>query len=61
MQRRRQNQKNNTGNFSTDIYGTTGNPSIKMKTVTGSQFIDVDGTPQAVIAIPEPNKSVTGF
>lgn len=59
--RRRQNQKNSSGNFSTEIYGTTGKSSIPMKTTTGSQYQDVNGTPQAVIAIPKSNKSVTGL
>jgi hypothetical protein len=59
--KRRQNQKNNTGNFSTEIYGTQGKTNIPMKTMTGSSFVSVNSTPQAVIAIPNANKSVTGL
>lgn len=59
--KRRQNQKNSTGNFSTEIYGTVGKSNIPMKTITGSQYVDVNGTPQAVIAIPTQNKSITGL
>lgn len=58
---RRQNQKTSSGNFSTEIFGKTGKTNIPMKTSTGSQYIDVNGTPQAVMAIPKSNKSVTGL
>lgn len=58
---KRKNQKTSSGCFSTEVYGTQGKSNIKMKTTTGSQYIDIDGTPQAVIAIPTQNKSTTGL
>lgn len=58
--RRQQNQKNTSGSFIAEKFGTEGKRNIPMKTSSGSQFVAVNGVSQAVRAIPNPNKSTSG-
>lgn len=55
------NQKSLAGNFSIELYGTTGRSNGTMKTSTGSSYITSAGTPVAVLAIPRQEKSTTGI